>query len=258
MTPLLRVERLRKTYRGVVALDDVSLAVAPGSITGLVGPNGSGKTTLFDCVTGFQPKDAGAVWLGEQRIDALDAASIARAGLRRTFQQLRVFPALTVTENLLTAAQAHDGAGLARALLRTPAVRRADRAAAARAATLLDELGLAAQRDTPAAVLSYGQKKLVELAMAFMVEPRLVLLDEPVAGVNPTLIEAIKRHIRARRDHGITFFVIEHNLRLVFELCDEIIVLDRGAVLTRGDGAQVAHDPRVIAAYFGTRREPTA
>ncbi|MEJ0070061.1 MAG: ABC transporter ATP-binding protein [Pseudomonadota bacterium] len=258
MTTLLRVEGLRKAYRGVVALDGVSLDVAQGSITGLVGPNGSGKTTLFDCVTGFQPKDAGEVWLGERRISQLDAAAIARAGLRRTFQQLRVFPVLTVAENLLTAAQAHDGAGLARELLRTPTVRRADRAAAARAAALLEELGLAAQRDQPAGLLSYGQKKLVELAMAFMVAPRLVLLDEPVAGVNPTLIEAIKRHIRARRDHGITFFVIEHNLRLVFELCDEVIVLDRGSVLTRGDGAQVAHDPRVIAAYFGTRGQAGA
>jgi branched-chain amino acid transport system ATP-binding protein len=258
MTTLLRVEGLRKSYRGVVALDDVSLTVEQGSITGLVGPNGSGKTTLFDCVTAFQDKDAGEVWLAERRISQLGAASIARAGLRRTFQQLRVFPALSVTENLLTAAQAHDGAGLTRTLLRTPAVRRAGRAAAARAASLLDELGLAGQRDVPAALLSYGQKKLVELAMAFMVEPRLVLLDEPVAGVNPTLIEAIKRHIRARREAGITFFVIEHNLRLVFELCDDVIVLDRGRVLTRGLGAEIAHDPRVIAAYFGTRRERSA
>jgi ABC-type branched-subunit amino acid transport system ATPase component len=255
MTPLLRIAALSKSYRGVVALDQVSIDVAAASITGLVGPNGSGKSTLFDCVTAFQRPDRGTVWFGERRISDLDASAIARAGLRRTFQQLRVFPALTVAQNLLTAAQAHDDATMLGEILRSPGVRRAEAAATRRATHLLDELGLAAEQARPAATLSYGQKKLVELGMAFMVEPRLVLLDEPVAGVNPALIEIIKHHIRTRRAQGTTFFVIEHNLRLVFELCDDIIVLDRGRVLTRGDRETVANDPRVIEAYFGTRRD---
>ena len=254
MTALLRIEGLTKRYRGVTALDGVSLDVLPGSITGLVGPNGSGKSTLFDCVTCFQRKDAGAVWFAEQSIGELGAHGIARLGVRRTFQQTRVFPELSVLQNLLTAAQSTPARSMLAELCRLPEIRAAERAAATEADRLLHEVGLADHARKPAGGLSYGQAKLVELAMSLMGGPRLVLLDEPVAGINPTLIEHIKQHLLAWRARGISFLLIEHNLRLVFDICDWVYVLDQGSLLTGGPPAAVAGDPRVIEAYLGSRK----
>jgi ABC-type branched-subunit amino acid transport system ATPase component len=252
---ILRVDGLVKRYRGVTALDGVSLEVQRGAITGLIGPNGSGKSTLFDCISGFQRQDAGRVSLhatgSAVDITALPAIKVVRAGVRRTFQQLKVFPALSVRDNLLAAAQATPGFSALAETLRLPGVRRHELAMRHRADDVMDDCKLSIHADARAASLSYGQKKLLELGMALMTEPKLLLLDEPVAGVNPTLIEELKLQLLGMAKQGVTLFVVEHNLKLVFDICDWIFVLDRGRLLTAGTPAEVARDERVMEAYLG-------
>ena len=255
MSALLRVEGLVKTYRGVTALDGVSLEVRSGSITGLIGPNGSGKSTLFDCLSGFQRQDAGRAWLQESagalELTALAPVKVVRAGVRRTFQQLKVFPGLSVLDNLLAAAQAAPGFPVIAEALRLPAVRRHEAEMRLRAASVLENCGLGPHANALAAVLSYGQKKLLELGMALMSDPKLLLLDEPVAGVNPALIEELRRELLRMREQGVTLFIVEHNLKLVFDICDWVFVLDHGKVLSAGTPAEVARDQRVMEAYLG-------
>jgi ABC-type branched-subunit amino acid transport system ATPase component len=253
MSPVLEVRGVCKSYRGVVALEDVSIAVAPGSITALIGPNGSGKSTLFDCVSAFQDKDAGTVELDGADITRRAPQRIARLGLRRTFQQMRFFPEFTVRDNLLTAAQCAPGFSYFAEIVRSPAVRAHERKLRERASAILDEVRLAPQADQRAAALSYGQKKLMELGMALMTEPRVLLLDEPMAGVNPTLIESLKHELLRVRERGISLLIVEHNLKLVFEICDWIYVLDRGRLLAQGTAADIVRDERVIQAYLGPR-----
>jgi ABC-type branched-subunit amino acid transport system ATPase component len=251
MSALLRVEGLAKHYRGIVALDAVSLEVRPGTITGLIGPNGSGKSTLFDCISGFQRHDAGRVWVGERELSGLSAVSIVRAGVRRTFQQLKVFGGLTVRDNILVAAQASAGHSAVAEVLRFPRTRRHESEMRERARQLLAELRLAPLADVPAEGLSYGQKKLLELAMALMSSPRLLLLDEPVAGINPAMIDELKQELLRMPARGVTVFIVEHNLKLVFDICDAIFVLDRGRILAAGTPDEIAKDERVIEAYLG-------
>ncbi|HEY3074981.1 MAG TPA: ABC transporter ATP-binding protein [Burkholderiales bacterium] len=252
MTTLLRVQDLAKHYRGVTALDAVSLEVRAGTITGLIGPNGSGKSTLFDCISGFQRQDSGQVWLGDGlELSGLPPVKIVRAGVRRTFQQLKVFPRLSVLDNLLTSAQAAPGYSALAEALQLGRTRRHERAMRERAMQVLAEIRLSAQASSLAAALSYGQKKLLELGMALMTEPQLLLLDEPVAGVNPALIDELKEELLRIPARGITLFIVEHNLKLVFDICDWIFVLDRGRVLTAGTPEQVSKDERVIEAYLG-------
>jgi ABC-type branched-subunit amino acid transport system ATPase component len=252
--PILSIRNLRKNYSGVIALDDVSCDIEAGGIIGLIGPNGSGKSTLFDCVTGISRADHGAVEFAGSPIAGLAAHVIARRGLARTFQNLRIFPQLTAEQNLLAAAQAQSGLSFLREVAGGASVRSNEEQAAARAETLLREIDLLPNRDQPAGQLSYGQQKLIVLSMALMAEPKLVMFDEPVAGVNPALVERIKLHIRQWNERGIGFFIIEHNLRLVMDLCDSVIVLDRGKLLLRDTPAVVAEDERVIEAYLGRRR----
>ena len=251
MTDLLRVEGMVKRYRGVTALDDVSLEVRAGTITGLIGPNGSGKSTLFDCISGFQRPDAGQVFLGDTPLGTLPPVKVVRAGVRRTFQQLKVFPRLTVMDNLLAAAQASAGYGAFAEALRLPRTRRHEARMRERAAQVLEESGLAAQAGALAEALSYGQKKLLELGMGLMTEPKLLLLDEPVAGVNPALIQDLRAELLRMPGRGVTLFVVEHNLKLVFDICDWIFVLDRGRLLTAGTPDAVSKDERVMEAYLG-------
>lgn len=250
---LLSATDIRKSYRGITALDGVSLEVKAGGITGLIGPNGSGKSTLFDCICGFQARDGGEVRLAGRDLGSLSPQAIARAGLRRTFQQLRVFPELSVRDNLLTASQAAPGFSYLSELLRTPAVRAHERQLAARADAVLDEIRLGPLSSLAAGGLSYGQKKLLELGMALMSEPKVLLLDEPMAGVNPTLIEGLKQELLRLRRRGVTLLVVEHNLKLVFEICDHVYVLDRGRILAEGPPEAIAADERVLAAYMGRR-----
>jgi len=248
---VLEVRGITKRFLGVPALRDVSLAVHPGQIVGLIGPNGSGKTTLFDCVTGYLAADGGAVIFRGQEITGLSPHAIARRGLSRIFQQARTFPALTARENLRAAGQQHQGATLAAGLVPSPRSRRLDRALDDRAEELLATLEIPGVAATPAGTLSYGQQKLLGIAMALMPRPPMVLLDEPVAGVNPTLIESIKKVLRALNAGGTTFLVIEHNLEVVMDLCHNVFVLDSGELIAQGSPAAVQADERVLAAYFG-------
>jgi ABC-type branched-subunit amino acid transport system ATPase component len=244
MSPLLEVTELTKTFGGVHAVDGCSLAVEPGTVTALIGPNGSGKTTLFNLITGYLRSDSGRVRFNGRDVTGLDAGALYRHGLSRTFQQARVFPQLSVAENMVVA----GGYGW-RQLLGSRRVSRSDRA---RADELLEEFRLSHVADLLAAELSYGQRKLLEFAAVLMSEPTLVLLDEPTAGVNPVMIETMERHIRARHAAGITFLVVEHDMTFVMRLCDPVIVLDQGRTIASGTPAQVQSDALVLDAYLGS------
>jgi len=237
---LLTCQGLTKRFGGVVALEDCFLEVPEGEITGLIGPNGSGKTTLFNLVTGFVRPDRGEVRLGRERITGLAPDEVFRLGVGRTFQLPRVFPRLTVVENLLLPAPGGQGGGDAGARSRRE-----------RALALLDLLGLVAHAPLPAGRLSYGQRKLLELGMVMVGEPRLVLLDEPAGGVNPALLEVIGARIRELNRRGTTFVIVEHNLGFVMDLCHRVVVLDHGRPIASGTPRQVRDDPAVLAAYLG-------
>ncbi len=239
---LLAVEGLTKRYGGVTAVDGCSFTVPEGSVTALVGPNGSGKTTAFNVITGYARLDAGRIRFSGSVVRRPDPTRLARKGLTRTFQQARTFSDLTLIENMVAGVQQPWYAWSRRS------VRPHDRK---RALTLLEEFGLAGLATDRAGTLSFGQKKLLEFAMVLMGEPRLVLLDEPTAGVNPVLVEQIEQRVRDLNARGLTFLVVEHNMNLVMRLCDPVVVLDHGTKLAEGPPAIVRDDPRVLDAYLG-------
>jgi neutral amino acid transport system ATP-binding protein len=241
LTVILATVGLTKRFGGVTAVDDCSLIVEAGTITALIGPNGSGKTTVFNVITGYLPADSGRVVLDGRTVRPRPA-SMVRHGLCRTFQQARVFSELTVRENMVVAS---------RPPWRSLLGRRLNDADRQRSEELLDEFELGAKADSLAADLSYGQRKLLEFAAVLMAKPRLVLLDEPSAGVNPIVIEAMERHIRDRHATGVTFLVVEHDMGLVMRLCDPVIVLDQGKPILTGPPAVVQNDPSVLDAYLG-------
>ncbi|MEN3343407.1 MAG: branched-chain amino acid transport system ATP-binding protein [Actinomycetota bacterium] len=242
MSALLEVEGLTKRFGGVTAVDACSFSVPEGSVTALVGPNGSGKTTAFNLITGYARPDAGAIRFAGTPVRRPDPIRLARRGLTRTFQQARIFADLTLVQNVVAALQQPWHAALRRA------VKRLERA---RALELLEEFGLARLAHERAGSLSYGQKKLLEFATVLMAEPRLVLLDEPTAGVNPVLVEQIEQRVRDLNARGLTFLVVEHNMNLVMRLCDPVVVLDHGTKLAEGRPDEVRSDPRVLDAYLG-------
>jgi ABC-type branched-subunit amino acid transport system ATPase component len=239
MSALLEVRGVTKSFGGLQALADCSFEVEEGSIAGLIGPNGSGKTTLFDILTGYQRADAGSVRLGGREITGVAAGRVCRLGIGRTFQLTRVFGRLTLLENLQV-----GRAGVAKD-------RRADLYSQARRLELLDFVGLAELAHVQAGTLSYGQRKLVELAMVLAQDPRVVLLDEPAGGINPLLIAQLDARIRELNRDGVTFLVVEHNMEFVMGLCDVVSVMERGTVIAHGEPEQVRRDPRVLDAYLG-------
>lgn len=229
----LAIRAVSKRFGGRVALENASLVVPPGSITGVIGPNGSGKSTLFNIVAGALAPDGGTVLLDGRDVTRHSPARICREGVGRTFQISRVFAEMTVLENLVAVAHGLD-----------------DAAAVERALELLDLLEIGRLRDNWGAELSYGQRKLVEIARALMMAPSLLLLDEPFAGINPRLQNRIVAHLQTLRGRGVTLFFIDHEMRIVLEICDLLYVLAEGRVIASGPPAAVRDDPAVLDAYF--------
>jgi neutral amino acid transport system ATP-binding protein len=240
---LLEVENLTKRFGGVTAVDGCSLSVETGSITGLIGPNGSGKTTLFNLVTGFIPRDAGDVRFKSQPIAGLGPDRIYGLGIGRTFQLARIFPRLTTLENMLVP--------IRRAGLRGLLARAQWGEEKARAMDMLEFMEISHVAGLLGGSLSYGQRKLLELAAVMMARPQLVLLDEPAGGINPVLLEHIADHIRQLNAQGVTFLLVEHNMGFVMNLCHDVIVLHRGQTIARGSPAEVRANPAVLEAYLG-------
>jgi branched-chain amino acid transport system ATP-binding protein/neutral amino acid transport system ATP-binding protein len=253
-SPILEVRGLVRRFGGVVALDGLDLVVRRGTVTALIGPNGAGKSTAFQCISGVIRPDAGRVLFDGRDITGARPDRITRAGLVRSFQIARGIPRLTVFENLLLYGQHQPGEAIPAAILRTPAMRRREEELRERAKAVAARLNLSRVLDNPAAALSGGQKKLLEIGRALMADPKLLLLDEPVAGVNPTLAAEIARHIAHLREEGMTVLVVEHHMDFVASLCDPVIVMAEGRLLAEGSFAAVAEDARVQEAYMGRRR----
>jgi branched-chain amino acid transport system ATP-binding protein/neutral amino acid transport system ATP-binding protein len=252
--PLLEVQALTRSYYGVHALRGVDLSVEAGRITGLIGPNGAGKTTLFNCISGLVPPDAGSVRFDGRVITRWRPDLIAGAGLVRTFQIARGFPRLSVMENLLLYGKRQPGERLVHAVLRSTNARRREFELRERARGVAQRLSLARLLDQRAAELSGGQRKLLEIGRALMAEPKLLLLDEPVAGVNPALAREIGEHLRGLVADGISVLLIEHHMDTIAALCDPVIVMAEGRHLRQGSFAELAEDPVVQEAYMGRRR----
>jgi ABC-type branched-subunit amino acid transport system ATPase component len=230
MSTLLRTDGIAKAYGGVHALDACTLEVEEGAITGLIGPNGSGKTTLFNVITGYAKADAGEVYLNDARITNVAPDKVFNLGIGRTFQLTRIFPSLTVLENMLVPSR---NGGRRKAMEQ------------------LEFVGIAGHRDELAGTLSYGQRKLLELAYVLVADPAVILLDEPAGGVNLTLVGQIGARIKELNTAGKTFLIVEHNMEFVMGLCDEVAVLDAGTVVANGPPDIIRTDPRVLDAYLG-------
>jgi len=250
VTPLLEVRDVTQTFGGVRAVDGASFDAEAGSITGLIGPNGAGKSTLFNCISGFLRPRSGRVAMEGRRIDRLPPHRIARGGLVRTFQTPRALARMTVAENVLLATPRHPGEHLGRL------GRSREREAQARTTELLALVGLDTHAHALAGTLSGGQRKLLDLVRALMAEPRLLLLDEPMAGVSPTLRVELLQHIRDLRDRdGITLVIVEHDLEFVMGVSDRMVVMNDGRVIADGTPEEIRGDERVIDAYLGARHE---
>jgi ABC-type branched-subunit amino acid transport system ATPase component len=241
---LLEVQNVSKAFGGIQALSNCSISIEQGTITGLIGPNGSGKTTLFNVITGYEQADQGSIHLSGNDITRASPEQVFGLGLGRTFQLTRIFPRLTVLENMHIAARRKS----LRALLSRWSTIEESR----QALELLDFVTLLSYKDSPASDLSYGQKKLLEFAIVLVARPQIILLDEPAGGVNPTMINILADHIRTlNQNQGITFLVVEHNMEFVMGLCHTVNVMHRGTTIVQGPPDEVRRNSAVVDAYLG-------
>jgi len=251
VSALLQISGVSKRFGSLVALDDVSIAIEAGSIAAIIGPNGAGKSSLFNTVTGVYRPDAGEIRFDGARIDGLPTWKIARAGVARTFQNIRLFRFLSATDNLMAGAHARLRSGIVGAFLHTPSERREERALRERAREMLRFAGLENVADADAGSLPYGSQRRLEIARALMSEPKLLLLDEPAAGMNPVEKTSLANWLRDIRDRGTTLALIEHDMALVMQACERISVLDHGVRIAEGTPAEIRADERVVEAYLG-------
>ncbi|UCD79933.1 MAG: ABC transporter ATP-binding protein [Desulfobacterales bacterium] len=249
---ILRIDNIRKAFGGVVALNGCSFDVKDNSITGLIGPNGSGKTSLFNVITGFYRADDGVIYFKDREITRLRPYEIAQEGIVRTFQITRVFSGMTVMENMLYAPKQQLGESFLRALFQIGPIRKQEEVNRQKAMELLELVGLDELHREYAANLSYGQKKLLELGRSLLTSPELIMLDEPAAGINPTMINKMKKVILDLHREGKTFLIIEHDMQFVMSICENVFVLDFGAKISEGPPEFVQKDKNVVKAYLGT------
>jgi len=251
--PLLMVDKLNISFGGLRAVSDFSLRVMPCSLAGLIGPNGAGKTTVFNLITGVYVPESGTIRLGDRRIDGKKPYQIASAGLSRTFQNIRLFKELSVLDNLRVACHLRASHhGMLQAVLRTPGFRREEQAIRDKSMALLSLFGLEKSADVQARNLCYGEQRRLEILRAIATDPKLILLDEPAAGLNPAEKDSLARSIREIRDRfKLTILLIEHDMNLVMGLCEHITVLDHGEIIATGSPAEIQSNSRVIEAYLG-------
>ena len=248
---MLRVESLAKRFGGVRAVQDVSFEVAPGTVHSIIGPNGAGKTTLLNLLCGIERPDLGRIFFDGGALDGKPQHRFAAAGIGRTFQNLQIFFNMSAAENVMAGGWLHQACGLAAAMLRPPGLARAERSAREEARALLEFVGLARWADAPSDAMPYGALKRLEIARALAARPKLILLDEPAAGLNPTETGEIDQLIRRIAERGITVVLVEHNMKLVMEVSQRVLVLHEGRKLAEGDPRRVSEDPAVVEAYLG-------
>ena len=252
---LLEIQGLSKSFGGLHAINGLDFHVEEGEVVSVIGPNGAGKTTFFNLVTGMETPDEGSIVFDGQELVGLRPNQILQLGMARTFQNVRLFPAMTVLENVQVGQHARTKAGLLGAIFKTPSQRREEKEIEERAMALLKKFKLDAKADDFAASLSGGQRKLLEMARALMSEPQLVMLDEPMAGVNPALTQSLLDHILDLKDEGMTVLFVEHDMHMVRHIADWVIVMAEGKVVAEGDPISVMKDPAVIDAYLGAHQD---